>query len=328
MKIVVNGYGNKLSLKEDTIVVSNMDSSKAIPIDCISEILICNSCLLSSDIMHKCIINKVKLTFIDKYGRPYIFMESLEDACSPIIKRKQLILNKTKQGVEICKSLIDKKLENRQRHLKEIAKNRKYEIKESMKISVSDIQKYRDKIVCLKSSTLDDIRATIQAYEGNAGKIYFAMISSLLKPKYKFKTRSYKPAYDGYNCLLNYCYGIMYNKIKDQCIDARLDPYIGIMHVDAYNKPTLIYDLIEPYRYYCEKVVFKLLSKSMIKEDMFDIQDDEYILNYKGKQVLIAEYYLMMDKKVKLNRKSVTISAKIKAEILSLSKIIGELDIC
>lgn len=328
MKIIINKFGSKLSLKEETVIISNKDGKETIPIDCISEIIVSNSCLLTSDVMYKCIMNNVKFSFVDKYGNPYIFMECLEDACSPIVKRKQLLLNKNVLGVNIVKNIIDKKLQNRQIHLNELAQNRMEKLKIQLKNDIENIQKYRDSIALLEATNIEDIRQMIQAYEGNAGRVYFTAISSLLKPKYKFKTRNYKPAKDFYNCLLNYSYGIMYNKIRQLCIEARLDPYIGIMHTDTYNKPTLTYDLIEPYRYYCKKIVFKLFSKSMINDTMIDIENDEYTLNSEGKKVLLSEYYKMLNKKVKVNKKNVTITNKIKSEILLLSETIRKANIC
>lgn len=328
MKIVINDFGSKISLKENTIIIHSKDKKDILPLECISEIIISNSCLITSNIIHKCVLNNIQIIFLDEYGYPYLYIENLNNACSPILKRKQLILQKSIFGVNLVKETITQKLQNRQLHLNNLAKNRKLKVKDDIKQSVISIQKYIDLIKSLQSDNVLDIRNIIQSYEGNAGKIYFKQISDLLEHRYKFQGRSFKPAKDYYNCMLNYSYGVMYSKIGEFCINARLDIYIGIMHADIYNKPTLTYDLIEPYRYYCEKVVFKLFSKRMIKNDMFYEVDGGYFLNKDGKKVLLKEFYTELDKKVKVNGKNITINNKIKNDMLLLAKAIGESNIC
>ncbi len=48
--------------------------------------------------------------------------------------------------------------------------------------------------------------------------------------------------------------------VERACILAGLDPYIGIMHVDNYNRQAFVFDLIEMYRIYIDRIVFKLFS--------------------------------------------------------------------
>lgn len=61
------------------------------------------------------------------------------------------------------------------------------------------------------------------------------------------------------NALLNYGYGILYGSIQVELIKAGIDPYIGVLHRDNYNKPVLVYDIIELYRTWIDEVVFSLV---------------------------------------------------------------------
>lgn len=49
----------------------------------------------------------------------------------------------------------------------------------------------------------------------------------------------------------------MYAKIKKMMDQCRLDPYIGVMHVDAYNKPAFIFDFMEGQRILCEEIAYQ-----------------------------------------------------------------------
>ena len=154
-----------------------------------------------------------------------------------------------------------------------------------------DIEKIKGLIEKIKSISEDekinDIRGSLQGYEGTASRIYFSRLSDLMPEKYKFNGRSKNPAKDGFNCMLNYGYGIMYSNVERACILAGLDPYIGIMHVDNYNRQAFVFDLIEMYRIYIDKIVFKLFTTKKVKKEHFDKVEGGLYLNKAGKEILI-----------------------------------------
>ena len=82
--------------------------------------------------------------------------------------------------------------------------------------------------------------------------------------------RSRNPAKDEFNCLLNYAYGVLYGLVERACLLAGLDPYIGFVHTDHYNKPSLVFDLIENYRIWADETVVQLFSRHKIKKALFD----------------------------------------------------------
>ena len=47
---------------------------------------------------------------------------------------------------------------------------------------------------------------------------------------------------------LNYGYGILYSQVERALVLAGLDPYAGFIHVDRPGKPSMVLDLIEPFR--------------------------------------------------------------------------------
>lgn len=98
----------------------------------------------------------------------------------------------------------------------------------------------------------------------------------------------------------------MYSNVEKACIIAGLDPYIGIMHTDNYNKKALVFDLIEMYRVYIDEIVFKLFSTKKIKKEYFDITEDKgFYLNKEGKQVLIAAYNKEMERKIRYKGRNI-----------------------
>ena len=74
------------------------------------------------------------------------------------------------------------------------------------------------------------------------------MLNYYIPAEMRFEARSQHPAKDIVNAMLNYGYGLLYNKIEGSLIKVGIDPYVGILHRDDYNRPVLAYDVIELYR--------------------------------------------------------------------------------
>ena len=71
-------------------------------------------------------------------------------------------------------------------------------------------------------------------------------------------------------------------------IKAGVDPYIGVMHRDDYNRPVLVYDVIELFRVWVDYVVFSLLCQNVISEEHYSYKDDGACwLEPLGRRVLI-----------------------------------------
>ncbi|MBC6952531.1 CRISPR-associated endonuclease Cas1, partial [candidate division KSB1 bacterium] len=57
---------------------------------------------------------------------------------------------------------------------------------------------------------------------------------------------------------------------------------------DNYNKKSLVFDLIEPYRLWAEETTVYLFSQRQVKKEMFDKLQNGLTLNKEGKQAVIA----------------------------------------
>jgi len=153
--------------------------------------------------------------------------------------------------------------------------------------------------------SLEEKRNSIMAIEGMAGKEYFGTLNYIMPDRFKFKGRSRSPAKDEFNCLLNYGYGVLYSMVEKGCILAGLDPYIGFIHTDNYNKKSLVFDLIEMFRILVDKTVIYLFSKRKIKKEYFDQIKNGLSLNQEGKAVLITALNEILEKKVRYRGRNI-----------------------
>ena len=173
--------------------------------------------------------------------------------------------------------------------------------------SIRRLEDYRTKIAAIDGEVISDISSTLRGWEGLASKIYFETLNMFLPEHYRFEKRSQHPALDVPNAFLNYGYGVLYGKVEGELIKAGIDPYIGVLHRDDYNRPVLVYDVIELYRVWVDYVVYTLLLQNAITDEYYSVQSDgSYWLEPLGRRVLIQSLndYLEESVEVKGNVRS------------------------
>lgn len=141
--------------------------------------------------------------------------------------------------------------------------------------------------------------------EGSGGRIYFESISFLMPERYRFDGRSRNPAKDEFNTLLNYAYGVLYSRVEKACIIAGLDPYVGIIHADHYNKKSLVFDLIENFRIWAGETVINLFAGRDVKQEHFDRLENGLTLNKEGKALLIEALSKFLDESVRYSGRNI-----------------------
>ena len=115
---------------------------------------------------------------------------------------------------------------------------------------------------------------TFRAWEATASRYYFRFLASVVPPQYFFQNRHFRPSLDAFNCLLNYLYSMLYTYVELALMKSGIDPSIGILHVDRYNRPTMVYDVIEAYRHWADTVALTIVFNDYLPKDAFaDVPD-------------------------------------------------------
>lgn len=77
------------------------------------------------------------------------------------------------------------------------------------------------------------------------------------------------------------------------------------MHRDDYNRPVLVYDVIELYRVWIDYVVILLLRQRAITDEHYSVRDDgSYWLEALGRRILIQSVNDYLDEVVEINGQS------------------------
>lgn len=288
MELILNTYGATLSRDQDGFVISSSESKQKIPAEGVTSIQISNGALISSDAVLFAIENEIEILFITKGGTPKGRVWSPKYGSISTIRKGQLAFLMRHDAVEWIKKIIIKKVENQQALILAMDTKGEVPLNNLKKSTISRLEEYRSKIELLDGDIIGDVAANLRGLEGMASKVYFECMNYFLPERFRFPERSQHPALDVANALLNYGYGVLYGKVEGALIKSGIDPYIGVLHRDNYNRPVLAYDVIEIYRIWVDYVVYSLLCQNVITDEYYSIKEDgSYWLEPLGRRVLI-----------------------------------------
>lgn len=287
MELILNTFGTSLNRDNEGFVITHKDGRQRIPVDGIKSIQISRGAQITSDAVLLAIEHEIEVLFMDKTGMPIGRIWSPKYGSISTIRKGQLNFTFSKDALIWIKEIIRQKIENQQALLLMMKSNDQV-IATKCEKSISKLDDYRTKIASIDGEIVSDVSSQLRGWEGAASKIYFETLNLFIPEQYRFEMRTQHPAMDIVNSLLNYGYGVLYGKIEGALIKSGIDPYIGVLHRDDYNRPVLVYDIIEIYRVWVDYVVYSLISQQIINEDYYSIRDDgSYWLENLGRRVLI-----------------------------------------
>ncbi|MEA4985757.1 CRISPR-associated endonuclease Cas1 [bioreactor metagenome] len=290
MELILNTFGTSLSRDNEAFQIVHKDGKQRVPAQGISSIQISRGAQITSDAVLLAIENEIEVLFMDKSGKPIGRIWSPKYGSISTIRKGQLAFTFSKDAVSWIKEVVRKKIENQQALLlmmkvsDDVTQNK-------VQRAIRRLDDYRTKIAVLDGEIVADIAANLRGWEGVASNIYFEALNLFIPEQYRFAQRSQHPAMDVVNAMLNYGYGLLYARIEGILIRAGIDPYIGVMHRDDYNRPVLVYDIIELYRVWVDYVVVTLVSQEVITDEYYSIRTDgSYWLEGLGRRVLIQSF--------------------------------------
>ena len=288
MELVINTFGTSISRDQSGFVIIGKDGKQRIPAEGVRSIQLGKGAQITSDAILLAIENEIEVLFINKGGHPVGRVWSPRYGSISTIRRGQLDFSLSHDALSWIKDIIRRKIANQQALLLMMSPEGDVVVERTRTKAIARLEDYRGKIERLEGEIIQDVSAQIRGWEGVSSKIYFETLNLFLPEEYRFSTRTQHPAYDIANAFLNYGYGILYGKIEGALIKAGIDPYVGILHRDDYNRPILVYDVIELYRVWVDYVVVSLLVQHIITDEFYSVREDGSIwLENLGRRILI-----------------------------------------
>lgn len=309
MEIVINTFGVTLNRDNNAFVITNKDGRQRVPVDGVTSIIVGKGVLITTDAMMLAVENEIEMLIVERSGTPIGRIWSPKYGSISTIRKGQLAFTQSHDALEWIKGVIAKKMEN-QEALLLMMESDDDEVMRKTRKAISRIEHFRTKIEALDGKDVADVAQELRGNEGVASNIYFECLNLFLPKKLQFGRRTQHPAMDVINAFLNYGYGVMYGKVESALIKAGIDPYVGVLHRDEYNRPVMVYDVIELYRIWVDYVVWSIATQGAITNEFYSVREDgSYWLENLGRRVLIQSMNDYMDEVVtsdKLQRSRAT----------------------
>ncbi len=240
-------HGCNFKLHQNSIVISQDKFKTEIPLSKIKVMQIpANGASITTNLITKCSSFGIPIFLSDRMGNP---KSQILPNKFTFVRRimKQIEYSSGENGLELSKEIIKAKIKNQ---LKVIQYFGKYWSKKSFKFQ-DDFKIYKEhiKVTIAKINKLkyeDNYANSLMGYEGSCASLYWGLFGIIINnPDFKREKRYAK---DTINSMLNYGYGILYHRISHKITQKGLNPCCGFLHKNIQDRPSLIFDLIEPFR--------------------------------------------------------------------------------
>ncbi|MDD3621892.1 MAG: CRISPR-associated endonuclease Cas1 [Methanofollis sp.] len=317
MNLLITTRGSLLHKKGETFQIKTPEKKTEVPISKVESIWIATAAMLSTDVIKSALEHNIDIVFLDDFGDPMGRVWHPKLGSTTLIRRRQLEVAEDNRGLRLVKEWEVQKMENQVALLKKLRRGRPGQ-DNGLEETISEISTLREEMLRL-SGTADRRRQTILGLEGRASRLYFSAIAEVLPERWTFKERSRRPAKDLFNATLNYGYGVLYGIVERACILSGLDPYVGILHTDSYNKKSFVFDFIEGFRAHIDEPVVFLFTKKRMHERHIEPFEGGVGLSKEGKALLMHELNTRFDQEIAYRGKNMKVRNVILAEAHALA---------
>ncbi|MCK4797545.1 MAG: CRISPR-associated endonuclease Cas1, partial [Spirochaetes bacterium] len=188
MQLIINTRGSYLHKKGECFEIRSDNKKHEISCKKVSSIIISTAVNLTSDAIKLAMENNIDIIFLDEFGNPYGRVWHSRLGSTTAIRRRQLEIAETKEGLDLASGWIKNKINNKIALLQDLRKTRS---QKSAKITeyIKKIENIAGGLENL-DGTIHTARSSIMGIEGSIGRIYFEVLSFLIPERFKFQGRS------------------------------------------------------------------------------------------------------------------------------------------
>lgn len=286
MQLILDTKGIQLTKKNQSFFIISEKGTRTISPAKLTSIAITANVMLGADAVKLAIKHQLPILFFDRIGKAAARLWSPYFESIATLRRRQVKFAETVEATAWMVDLFSLKTEGQLATLKWLRGKRKRSmvvVSQAMK----NIKQQNRSFIPFRDQLLDECRNNIMGVEGTIARIYWQALGNSLPRPYHFQKRSRRPAADIYNAATNYLYGMLYSVVEGALFAVGLDPYLGLLHTDMHRKPTLAFDLIEPFRPWMDQLLLEHCLANKIQPAFFSKNQYGIFLNKKGKAYII-----------------------------------------
>lgn len=292
MNLFVDNYGARLEIDNNMLKISRDSQIRKFSFLRITSINLLKPASLTTSVLSTAAGYQVPVLIYSETGKVEAWVWSYKYGSIAELRKRQVYYCDSPDALIWIQEIMSLKLKHQIQNLKWL--------KDRVPGQGDYINKQLDKLGArlIEISSADNFDR-IRGLEGNSSKIYWAIISMALRKHVVFEGRDKRQPKDQFNKCLNYMYGILYGIVESSLLMTGIDPYIGMMHVIRHDRPVLVYDHIEPFRPWVDRMVSELFMSKRLVPQNFETTDG--LINLEGRRVLIEYFFSEMGMRSVLN---------------------------
>jgi CRISPR-associated protein Cas1 len=284
MQLVLDTNGIKVSQKNGSFFIEGEKGSRTFGPGKLDSIAITANVLLESSAIRLSIKHSIPILFFDRIGKAKARLWSPYFESLASLRRMQVLFADHPQATNWMIDLFMLKTAAQVSNLRLLKKGHLISgigpVISKLELGSRSFENYRGTLI-------EECREQIMGVEGSLARQYWLVVGESLPKEYRFRKRSRRPAKDIFNAAINYTYGMLYSVVEGGLFAAGLDPHLGLLHADEHNKPTLAFDLIEPFRPWVDQLIIQQCLDRKLKPSFFTKNQYGLFLNKEGKAFII-----------------------------------------
>ena len=272
----------------------------SIPIHHLESVCVFGASTMTGPALGLCWDNGVAVNYLTENGYLQARLTGVADT-SVLLRRAQFrAADSVEKSAAIAQRIVAGKIQNSRNSLLRAA--RESESPDERQCLESTAEALARQLRLLASPIVADAAAScrhpldpVRGVEGAAAEDYFSTFNLLLKQQreeFVYSNRSRRPPRDRINCLLSFLYAL----VRHDCVAALtaigLDPFVGFLHTDRPNRPSLALDLLEEFRpWLADRLAVTLINRQQISAQHFREHAGGAVeLSDAGRKLVIQSY--------------------------------------
>lgn len=305
MQLFLDSYGVHLGVRDGQFWVKpRLHDGQHFAVRQVQVIFLTQGGSLTTDAMRLALENDIPVILLDYLGHPLGLWFNGRFGSTPLVRRNQALFAEHPAGHRWAAGWLLRKVEHQRGLLaklnREFAEHKLFQKKYTRALPVlNHVANNFSRWTPGEADSIKGLAATFRGWEGTASKHYFRCLSAVLPEQWQFDGRSFRPARDGFNSMLNYLYGILYAQVEVALLKAGLDPSMAVVHADQYNRPAMVFDFIEPFRGWADEVAARLCLEGTVSPDGFEFSEEKgFWLAEPNKGILIKAWFEFIHQKM------------------------------
>jgi len=325
MQVIIDTRNTKISVKNQCFFIENKITKRIISPKRISSLALLNNVWINNSAIKLAAINQIPILYFDNTGHIQARLWSPYFVNLASLRKQQFHYQDSKLATQWVITGLKAKLNAQVATLLQLGKMQPAH-QSMIKETTQEMNTYFDKLTRFENFLITDCRNALMGVEGNISKIYWSACHHFLPSAFQFSKRSRRPAQDKFNAALNYLYGMTYSVVENAVFATGLDPMISFLHVEGYQRPSLVFDMIEPFRPLVDRLLIRICREQLLEENHFNSTAKGVWMGKPGKRVIIPLFNEYLRKTLFFQQKYRTLKDHIFAYSQNLTQSIKSVE--